>query len=202
MSDSTPELTALTAEPVADEAAAEDASPEVTAPPARHAGRPRAPRRRAVLTAVLAAVLVAAAAVLAIYSQRQSTLSATAALRGSALAAARQEAVNFTSYDYRHLSADFAQVTRNATGSFRKEFQTESGSLAQLIGQSHAVAVGHALDAALVSCTSTRATAIVALDDSVTNTAAPKGVVRHYRLQIVLNRVKGRWLVSNVQPVA
>lgn len=158
--------------------------------------------RRPALLAALAAVLVVAAAVLAYFAHRESQLAASSALRASALAAARQEAVNFTTYDYRHLSQDFARVSAAATGSFRKEFQTESGSLAQLIGQSKAVATGRVLDAGLVSISSTGATAVVALDDRVTNSVAPNGVVRNYRLKIVLARSHGRWLVANLQPVA
>ena len=159
-------------------------------------------RRRTIVSAVLAAVVVAAAAVFALYLQKASDLHAATQQRESALSAARQTAVNFTSYDYRHLDADYKLVRDAATGSFKADFDQQSKVLAQLIKKSKAVAKGQVVDAAVVTSSSNNASVLVAVDDTITNSNAPKGVVKHYRLQIDLTKVGGQWRVANVKPVA
>ncbi len=173
-----------------------------TVPDAVPERAPRASRGRMVATAVLALVVVAAAVVLALFTSRASALDSVDSARRDALAAAQEGAANFTTYDYRHLDADFGRVRQTATGEFRTEFDKQAKVLEQLIKQGKAVAKGKVLDAAVVSATAHDATVLVALDDTITNTSAPKGVVRHYRLQIDMSLVGGRWLVSGVQYVA
>lgn len=187
--------------PVDSGASQPSASTEAAATP------PAGPRRRpsvsrTVVSSVLAVVVVAAAIVLAFYANKASGRDATTDHRATALAAARQAAVNFTSYDYRHLDADYKRVRDGATGSFRDDFDKQSKVLAQLIKQSKAVAKGQAVDAAVVSATASDATVLVAVDDTITNSQAPKGVVKHYRLRIDLKRIDGQWRVADVQPVA
>jgi len=157
---------------------------------------------RTLVSAVLAVVVVAAAVVFAVFAAKASGRDAAADHRASALAAARQAAVNFTSYDYRHLDTDYKRVRDGSTGAFKADFDKQSKVLAQVIQQSKAVAQGQAVDAAVVAATASDATVLVAVDDTITNTQAPKGVVKHYRLRIDLKNVDGRWLVANVQPVA
>lgn len=155
-----------------------------------------------VLSALLAAVVVAAAVVLALFWVKASNLDAADRTRADALSAAEQGAVNFTTYDYRHLDQDYDRVRETATGEFRKEFDQQSQVLSQVIKQSKAVAKGKVLASAVLASSSHDATVLVALDDTVTNTSVPQGVVRHYRLRVDMTRVKGRWLVSGVENVA
>jgi Mce-associated membrane protein len=177
--------------------------------PAADAGNALAARRRfprwltrTTVSAVLAVVVIAAAVVFAVFLSKASSRDSVTSQRESALASARQAAVNFTSYDYRHLDADYKRVRDGATGAFKADFDKQSKVLAQVIQQSKAVATGQVVDAAIVSAGSSDATVLVAVDDTITNTQAPKGVVKHYRLRIDLKKIGGQWLVANVQPVA
>ena len=76
--------------------------PDEVAPVAGRLGR----RTRAVLLGVLAVVAVAAVALAATTTTRLSVASDRDQRRTDVLAAARQQAVNFTTLDYQHLDRD------------------------------------------------------------------------------------------------
>lgn len=176
------------------------------AEPGAQAGADAAPGRRSrrvlVLCGALAVVIVAAAVLLGVYASRLSARSSVSDAQGAALAAARTAAVDLTTYDYRHLDRDFQRVRAVSTKGFAAEFDKEAAALQQLIGQTKAVAAGRVVDGAVVDGTTSSATVLVAVDDTVTNTQAPKGVVRHYRMQLTMSHQHGSWLVSGVQSVA
>jgi len=115
------------------------------------------------------------------------------------LAAARQEAVNFTSIDYRHFDRDSANVLSGATGDFKNQFATQTQQLTDLVATNKSVSEGQVLEAGIVSADDHSARVLVVADSKVTNTAAPNGQARNYRLQLDLVRENGRWLTSGVE---
>jgi Mce-associated membrane protein len=129
---------------------------------------------------------------------RYAALAAVDQRRQAVLGDARQSAVTLLTYDYRHLDRDFAAVTAGATGGFKKDFAGKEATAKQLFVQGKAVARGQVLDAAVVSSTADHATVLVVIDQSVTNVSVPQGTVKHYRMQLQLDRAGARWLVSDV----
>ncbi|MGW7042331.1 hypothetical protein ACWGDT_06370 [Streptomyces avermitilis] len=119
--------------------------------------------------------------------------------RQDLLAAARQSALNFTSLDYRHYDRDSANVLEGATGDFRKQFAAQTEELTQLVTQNKSVSDGQVLEAGIVRSDEHSARVLVVADSKVTNTAAPKGEARTYRLQLDLVQRNGRWLTSDVE---
>ncbi|WP_326669041.1 hypothetical protein [Streptomyces canus] len=119
--------------------------------------------------------------------------------RQDLLAAARQSALNFTSLDYRHYDRDSANVLESATGDFKKQFAAQTGELTQLVAQNKSVSEGQVLEAGIVRFDENSARVLVVADSKVTNTAAPKGEARTYRLQLDLVHRDGRWLTSDVE---
>jgi Mce-associated membrane protein len=115
------------------------------------------------------------------------------------LAAARQEAVNFTTLDYRTIQADLDRVSAGATGDFRTQFLAQTPQLKSLLTENKATSDGQVLQAGLVSDNGSRARALLAVDARVTNSSAPSGAVRHYRLQLDLQLVGGQWRTSQLQ---
>jgi Mce-associated membrane protein len=115
------------------------------------------------------------------------------------LAAARQSALNFTSLDYRHYDRDSANVLQGATGDFKKQFAAQTKELTQLVAQNKSVSEGQVLEAGIVRSDEHSARVLVVADSKVTNTAAPKGEARTYRLQLDLVHRAGRWLTSDVE---
>jgi Mce-associated membrane protein len=154
---------------------------------------------RTVLLVALAVVAVAAVALVATTSSRLAAASDRDARRTAVLAAARQQAVNFTTLDYRHLDRDLGRVLSGATGSFRKQFAGGTKDLTTLVTQNKAVSQGQVLEAGLVSDDADSARVLVVADSTVTNTAQPKPQKRHYRMQLDLVRHGHRWLVSDLQ---
>jgi Mce-associated membrane protein len=119
--------------------------------------------------------------------------------RADAVAAARQVAANFSTLDYRTFDRDIARVTAEATGSFRSDFAAQAAQIKQVVVADKSVSNGSVGSVALVSSSSTSARALVVLDASVTNTSATTPTARHYRVQLDLTKVHGRWLASQLE---
>lgn len=175
---------------VADRAAGPVTEPEGAAP-VRRSGR--------VMRRVLAVVVLLAAAAVGVLGWQLHAAQQIRARHAAILTAAEQEAVNFTTLDYRHLDADLARVVAGATGTFRTEFQAKLGQLKTLITSNKAISQGHVLQAGIVSDSPTSARVVLAVDSTVHNSTDPGGSQRHYRLEVDLQRVNGRWLTSNLQ---
>ncbi|MEV6028315.1 hypothetical protein [Streptomyces sp. NPDC052036] len=118
--------------------------------------------------------------------------------RQDILVAARQSALDFTSLDYRHYGRDSQNVLKGATGDFKKQFAAQTAELTKLVAQNKSVSEGQVLEAGIVRSDARSARVLVVADSKVTNTAAPEGQARTYRLQLDLARVAGRWLTSDV----
>lgn len=161
-----------------------------------HGLTPRARRRLVVVLAAAVTVLAVLVAGLAVAIVRDR---GQADRRTAILAAARQEAVNFTTLDYRQFDRDTARVLDGATGTFRQQFQDRIAELRTLVTDNQAVTSGQVLEAGLVSADAQTARVLVAVDSKVTNKAAPQGQLRNYRLRVELREVNGRWLASDVQ---
>ena len=146
---------------------------------------------------VVATVLTTALTIwlsLGLYDQREADQR-----RQDILAAARQSALNFTSLDYRHYDLDSANVLQGATGDFKKQFTAQTEQLTKLVAANKSVSEGQILDAGIVRSDEHSARVLVVADSKVTNTAAPKGEARTYRLQLDLVHRDGRWLTSDVE---
>jgi Mce-associated membrane protein len=162
-----------------------------------HGGPVRA-GRRTVLTAGLVAATVLATALSAWLGVLLSGQRTAEQRRQDVLAAARQSALNFTSLDYRHYGRDSANVLKGATGDFKKEFAAQTEELTKLVTRNKSVSEGQVLDAGIVRSDEHSARVLVVADSKVTNTAAPEGQARTYRLQLDLVHQDGRWLTSDV----
>ena len=162
--------------------------------PAVSARRLHPPGLRLTLTlAVLAALVLAA-----VLGRQGLDQRAQAQDRADALAAARQVAVNFSTLDYRHFDQDIARVTSGATGSFRSDFAGQATQIKQVVVADKSTSTGQVGQVALVSSSPTSARALVVLDATVTNTSATSPTARHYRVQLDLTKVHGRWLASQL----
>lgn len=163
------------------------------------ARRPHGMRHSRVVAAglVVATVLTTAAAIwlgLALAGQREAEQR-----RQDVLAAARRSALNFTSLDYRHYGRDSANVLEGATGDFKKQFTAQTRQLTELVAENRSVSKGQVLEAGIVRSDEHSARVLVVADSEVTNTAAPQGQSRTYRLQLDLVRRGDRWLTSGVE---
>lgn len=148
-----------------------------------------------------AALVAIAAAVLAGLATRQASRAVhTDTVRAEALAAGRQIAVDFSSYDYRHLPEDFKRVADEATGNFKKNFVTQSAGAADLIRKVKGVASEAEVVAAGVSNVGpSAATVVLAVNRVIRTIDKPNGVSNSFGLQITLVHSAGRWLARDVK---
>ena len=149
---------------------------------------------------VVIVLIIGLATLSALLFSRLQAASAADGRRDAILEAAHQEAVNFTTIDYRHADRDFGRVLDGATGPFRKQFATVGdASLKKLIVKNKQVTTGDVKSVGLVSSDADSARVIVAADSRIRSTGQPDGTVRHYRMLMHLAREHGTWLTSKIE---
>lgn len=150
----------------------------------------------------IAALVLAAVAALVVISMTVPRIGAAGdrdQRRTEVLEAARQQAVNFTTLDHRHLDRDLGRVLAGSTGDFRKQFRQGTEDLSRLVTANQAVSDGEVLEAGIVSDDDDSARVLVVADSTVTNSETADPQRRHYRLQLDLVHRGDRWLVSDLQ---
>jgi Mce-associated membrane protein len=121
--------------------------------------------------------------------------------RVGAMRAARQLALDFTTYKYDSWDADAQRVLNDSTGQFKEEFQAGSNSVKTEVVANKATSKGDVKEAAVVSNDKDSAQVLVIVNAVVTNTAAKDGVERRYRIKLDLVRDADRWLTADLQVV-
>src|SRR4029079_6534460 len=117
----------------------------------------------------LAVIAIAGAATAGAGALKLSHHDDTADLNSQVLSAARQIAVDFAVYDYRHIDQDFTRVANESTGSFKSQFVSSSAGVRELIIKAKAVSKAEIAAEGLVGATPKHASVVVALDRTVTN---------------------------------
>jgi Mce-associated membrane protein len=159
-------------------------------------------RARPVAAATGALVVVLAGAALAGFqSTRLSHQVSIADARESALAAARQIAVDIADYDYRTIDRDFTRVTSESTGKFLSDFSTQSAGVRDAIVAAKAASQAQVASAGVVTADPSSAQVVIALNRTVTNAQSPKGSQAAFGLQMVLVKHGNRWLAAEVNPL-
>ena len=121
------------------------------------------------------------------------------ALRQSALDTAKKFALDFSTYDYRNIDADFARISAELTPSFRSQYQTTSASLKSIVVQYRGVATATVQGIGVTSISNSQAVVVVFLDQQVTNSSTKTPRIDRNRLQITLQRNGDGWLMSDLQ---
>lgn len=150
----------------------------------------------AIALAALLAVSVAASVTFGLlFKGKADAQSASAA----ALDTARSYAVTITTYDYRELDQNIADVLEGATGEFKDQYSGASKSLRQLIEEAKATAKGTVIDASVKSATDDTAEVMLFVDQSVTNVGTKQPRIDRNRVLMTLERRDDRWLASGVE---
>ena len=164
------------------------------------------PQRRGAPWPVVAVALAVAVVSLAVAAAALLTRGEGAgdveALRTSALEAARERTTALTSYDYRTLDEDTAEVLETAVGEFEDDYRSTTARLSGTFTTTQAVARGTVVGAGLESLETPQdgpvvATVVVAVDQLITTKGAAPRTERN-RLRMELVRPEDVWLVSSV----
>jgi Mce-associated membrane protein len=162
---------------------------------------PAASERASILAVIAVLVAVGAALLTALTARQLSGDQSRIDTREEALAAGRQIAVDFAAYDYRHIAEDFKRVADESTGEFHKQYLTQSTGVHDLIVKAKSVSTAEVAGAGVVSSDPDKATVVVALNRTVSNTSLDQPQQDSFGLQIVLVLKGERWLASEVTPL-
>ena len=181
----------------------EPSEPAAHEPPPPAAPRPRTGAPWPVVAVSLAVAIVSLAVAAGALLARGESAADVEAVRTSALEAARDRTTALTSYDYRTLEQDTAEVLETATGEFEEDFRSTTARLSGTFTTTQAVATGTVVGAGLESLRTpddgpVTAVVVVAVDQVIRTTgAAPRTERNRLRMQLV--RPEGTWLVSDVE---
>jgi Mce-associated membrane protein len=156
---------------------------------------------RLVVAWVLSVLLVAALAGLTLSVVALSKQRADDARRDGAMKAARQLALDFTTYDYKTWDADSQRVLDNSTGTFKQEFEAGIATVKTEVATNKATSKGDVKEAAVVSNDKDSAQVLVIVNAVVTNTASTEGIERRYRIKLDMVHEGDKWLTADLQVV-
>lgn len=167
---------------------------------------PVAPRRFGVRRALQ--VVIALAALAALVSgvlwllALNSDALALSRDRDTALADAKQAAINLNTLDYRNVGAGLDLWQQSSTGQVLAEFQQNRDQYAKLVQESKRATVATVADAAVTELDEHAGVArvLVAVDVTVTPEGQAPAVTRQ-RLQMEMTRTPSGWKASKLSPV-
>jgi Mce-associated membrane protein len=169
------------------------------------AARRRSPERRAaalVAVGVAAVVTVLVAALAAVATTRASHRAAVDAAADEAVAAAASQVATVLSYDYRHLDEDFTRAEAQLTPRFRKQYvATTAKGVQPLAAKYKAISTAAVTSAGLITADPDRATVLVFVAQTVTNSQLGAPRLDRSRINVALVRSGDGWLIDALNPV-
>jgi Mce-associated membrane protein len=152
-------------------------------------------RRRIPLSALVYVVLIALIAATVWTGLQLRSAGHREDARKDVVAAARQQAINLTSIDYRTAPRDLQRIIDGSTGDLQRTYRTRLGAVAAL-QQSKAVETGAVVATALVSYDGDRAQVAIAVNQTVSTAEAKDQLRGARRMLLDMKREHGRWLVT------
>jgi Mce-associated membrane protein len=146
--------------------------------------------------AVLLVLLLAGCGVL--WALRPATSAVRTADYVGALQAARAGIVDVASFDYVTLDDDIQQIRNVTTGDLQKESVDQLDQRRQQITDAQAVVDTTVVGAAVGTADHDKATVFAVIQSTQKTSASQQAQVQRYRVEIALERVRGRWLLSGI----
>jgi Mce-associated membrane protein len=151
--------------------------------------------------ALLSAIVVALAATGIVLLTMRHGLHGQQAARESALAAARQQALNLVSLDARTIDRDYDRMLAGTTDPLRADLRQNRSAAKDALAKSKGTSTGTVTDAGLVELSGDKAGAVVIVDAVQTNTVTKTSLSHRFRFQLDLTNQGGTWLVGNLESV-
>jgi Mce-associated membrane protein len=181
------------------ENAADDAAGDSGARRPRLLSRLRGPRATLAVRAATAAALVLAVAAAAFWFVQNKNNEDLLEAQDQARTAACRYAPVLANYDAKDLDAYFAAVLDGATGDWKKQFDSTSRELREVLTQGEVVSKTNDVQCAIRTADESSAEAIVVIGQSITSLGT-QGKPAPGQLSMVLRLEKSgdRWLVNKV----
>jgi len=114
------------------------------------------------------------------------------------LSAARSGVVDVTSFDYLTLDQDLAEIDAVTTGDLRDEVRETLESRREQLITDQQVSSTEVIAASLTEASPGQATALIVLRARQKSLLTPQETVTRYRVEVILEFVDGRWLLSGL----
>jgi Mce-associated membrane protein len=151
------------------------------------------------LLAGLLALTLSALAAFGLVAYRVRSDQQVETARDQAVAAARDNAEVILSYDYRHLSKDFAAARATLTGGFANDYKVTTAKLVRPgAEQYHVVVKAEVASQSVVSASAHQVVVLLFVNQTTTSTRLDGPRVDLNRVRLTLVKVDGRWLVNKV----
>ena len=150
-------------------------------------------------TAAAAVLLVVALAAAVVLLALSTTADGLDGRRGAFVQTARQGVLNLTTVRYATAPEDVQHLLDGASGSFAQDFGGRKDSYIQVVQKAQVNSEGKVLAAGLEKLDGNTAVVLVASTAKVSNSSAPQGEERSYRLRVTVTDTDGRMTVSNVE---
>ncbi len=147
---------------------------------------------------ILGLISICLAVALVVTMLELTSKNALESARTSALAAARNYSVEIASYNYQHLNQDFGAVMADSTPSWQRDYSQASNDIKSILVKFDSSAQATILSAGLVSATTTRAVAVVFLEQTITNSEQRTPSSTRSQIEMTLDYSKGKWLIDDV----
>ncbi|WP_040338564.1 hypothetical protein [Candidatus Blastococcus massiliensis] len=145
---------------------------------------------------VLLVLLLAATAYL--WFTRPDDSPVSTADYASALQAARSAVVDIASFDHLTLDDDLEQIRRVTTGDFTEQAVEEFEGQRENITQFELVANTEVIGAGITRADEKEATVMLLVAATSENAVEPRPVIEKSRIQVTLEKVDDRWLLSGI----
>jgi Mce-associated membrane protein len=119
--------------------------------------------------------------------------------RADALAAARQYAVDLTTYDFSSVAADFQRFARHGTRAFQSSYAATIATAKPAIVAAQSRSLGTVVGAGLESYGDGRASVLLAVDQEIRSARRPGSSVDQSRIRMTLQHAGNGWLISSVK---
>ena len=173
-------------------------------------GAVRIPRRQgsldfsrgAAATLVVVTVVALVALVVQLFTVRPDYLAAEDldANRGEVVSAAEQFTVQVNTFEAKNVDQMKSSVMPLLTTKFQQSFEKTADDLHAQVGQLNLTSKGDVLQSAVASQDTDSAQVLVVADARAKSDLGTR--MRHFRWQVDLVKVDGKWLVDNFSPVA
>jgi Mce-associated membrane protein len=148
---------------------------------------------------VLGVAIVGLLVVVVVFAAKLIGVQSDDSGRADALAAARQAAVNLTSFNFQTAVEDVARLRDSTTPHFEQQFNNDQNAFIKLIRDGQVRTSGTATEAGVVNYQPGSARVLVAVRASVQNTQVQQPDQRNYRMAMNMVVQNGKWLADSVE---
>ncbi|HWU22087.1 MAG TPA: hypothetical protein VN088_11220 [Nocardioides sp.] len=124
---------------------------------------------------------------------------ASAPASSAALDAARRDVVDLMSYDYRTIDSDLSTALSHTVGGFHDTMASAMQAHRTTFVRLRSVSTATVTAAAVESATSSSATVLLFVDQTVRNSRTAGAETDHTRVVVTMTRSGGAWLVSDLE---